>query len=763
MKRWIAFLLCASLFASFSAVYASEETMIISSKPAETNKNTPTTDEMQEMIKKVKPLLDVPQEASEFDWNYVAGSMGNPSRWTFTWSNEDSSLRVSASCDNDGNIIYYNFRDNTNQSSYSRFPKYKKADLEKQAKDFLKRVSPVTEKSLVLVPTMPSGIYSGTYTYRFVRYENGIIFPENYVTVSVNNQTGVVTSYNSNFNMGINIPEKKNIISEETAKEILGTKLKMNLSYRVKTDYEKENAPVKAYLVYTPESGYLSVDAETGEIYTRNFSWDERNAASEEIFSSANGALKQEGVMNDAAAPEYELNEKELEQLALLSGLITKNEAINKVVSNKYLYIDGDLTAVDADLTKGGGYDYVTGRKTNSEKYYWNIRFYNPVPSDKGYDYSYAAATVDAQDGSLVSFNSSLKDRYYYENNKLEYPEIKYSAELCRETAEEFLKGQIPDKFEFTRFSYSNPTNIVEYKTDGDLTIPVYGAYNFNYVRVNEGVDFTYNNINVGIDGVSGKIYNYNFRWFDKVEFESPLQAISEKEAFDIYVGTDGFGLNYELFSEYIYNKYLEENKYEDEYLDYDMLYDTSYSARLIYSAYNIKCNTVGAVSGMLLDYNGDLFEEQKPYEYNDISGHWAEQTIKIFADVGVGFASDEFLPDEIITRDDFLSLAENAGLYIGRDQYDNTKEKGEDFNRISAIKYIIDGMGYEKIASIPDIYNVNYADADEIRSEDMGYAALAKGLKIATGNNKNLLRPNDGLTRAEALTLLKNSLNALS
>ena len=35
-------------------------------------KNEPTTEEMERMIKLVKPRLDIPEEASEFSWNYNA-------------------------------------------------------------------------------------------------------------------------------------------------------------------------------------------------------------------------------------------------------------------------------------------------------------------------------------------------------------------------------------------------------------------------------------------------------------------------------------------------------------------------------------------------------------------------------------------------------------------------------------------------------------------------------------------------------------------
>ncbi|MBQ8758665.1 MAG: amidohydrolase family protein, partial [Clostridia bacterium] len=51
----------------------------------------------------------------------------------------------------------------------------------------------------------------------------------------------------------------------------------MALSYRLKTEYDDEGnlTSRKAYLVYTPTLSYVSVDAESGKVYTERNTWQE--------------------------------------------------------------------------------------------------------------------------------------------------------------------------------------------------------------------------------------------------------------------------------------------------------------------------------------------------------------------------------------------------------------------------------------------------------------------------------------------------------
>ena len=67
----------------------------------------------------------------------------------------------------------------------------------------------------------------------------------------------------------------------------------MVLSYSLKTEYDEETGEIKerkAYLVYRPEKGYVSVDAYTGEVYTERNTWTV-NETGKNMAGSGGGIL----------------------------------------------------------------------------------------------------------------------------------------------------------------------------------------------------------------------------------------------------------------------------------------------------------------------------------------------------------------------------------------------------------------------------------------------------------------------------------------
>ena len=68
--------------------------------------------------------------------------------------------------------------------------------------------------------------------------------------------------------------------------------------------------------------------------------------------------------------------------------------------------------------------------------------------------------------------------------------------------------------------------------------------------------------------------------------------------------------------------------------------------------------------------------------------------------------------------------------------------------------------MGYKRFAQIPGIFICDFEDADEIDSELLGYAAIAKGLGVVSGSNGKLL-PENTLTKGEAAVIIYNCLKS--
>ena len=785
------------------------------------NSSEPTTQDMEAVIKIVKPRIYVPDECNEFTWRFSAKNAYNDASWNFTWTTGDNSEkneRVNVSCDIEGNITGYNYRDYN--KIYGQLPVFSKKELETVADDFIKKALPKAYSDVKLHSSSGNGINSGEYTYHYIRYIDGYLFPDNYINVSVDFNSGKISSLRTDYNYDIEIERHENVITPEKAEEILGTRQKMELTYFTKTDVNKDTneRTVKAFLVYKPATSYLAVDAGTGEIYDTKSQWTV-NDSLEGGAGGFNAALKGE------AAPEfsqdYELTEEELAGLKELEGLISKEEAIKAVTQNEFLYIDPALTSVTADLNKNYSAVKTATFQNNDGSYIWYLNFSNPVIDDKYYNYAYADASVNAETGEIISFNCNLNDYYYYSKNNLDIPAVKYDAEASRKIAQDFLKNVAETKFNNAVETSYNAQNVINKIEKNEFTEIIYGAHSYHYKRVNEGIKFNSNYINVGVDGVTGKIYNYNTNWWSNIEFESPEGIITPELALSYLLSCDGYGLVYERNMAYIYtpltdsskidvcvafissldatvsnggdvdkiidkyaknidrDKLLELLKAGDdkqllkfvcdhfgvnpdeaekktvEYLDTGLFYDKQAYARLVYTCYDLGSEYISPFSGkQITRYGEEYIKDSNEYIYSDLEGHWIQKDAMLLADIGIGFDGGLFKPESNITIKEFISLSQSMNLYMP------IEDKDTDILRVEAIRHIIDSLGYEKIAKIGNIYKTDFADNADIKNEDIGYIAIAFGLGIIKGDG-SCVNAYSSLTRAQAISLLLNAVKA--
>lgn len=695
-------------------------------------KNEPTSKNLETIIKLVKGKISIPKDLSKFDYYYNTESYYSKAYWNLTWRTEDYSKRLSIQCDQDGNILNYH----SYEDGYGRFtPKYLKSELRDKADQFIKKVAPALYKKVEFVGTESQGTYSGQYIYNFRRVENGIPMPDNTISVGVNFETGKVVTYNANWLYDVKIPAKDVKISEKEAINIIGKNVTMKLAYQnaYSTD-TKGNTTIKAFLVYYPENSYIAVDAKTGEVYTTQNEWIKEQSGTTE--NAADTATK---------ADNGELSAEEMLEVEELKNLISKDKAIEIVTSNKSLLIDTNLKSISANLYKQRDY-YSAKDKVN---YVWNINLTDPreVNNDSKDMYrAYANARIDAKTGKILSFNASIKDYYNDSNNTWDSVSVKYNKEQGQKVLETFLKDQIPEKFKNTVLTNNGESYIIAYKEDKE----VYGGYYYGYDRVNEGINYSYNGIYGSVDGVTGKIYSFSYNWNDNVTFEAPKNIISAKKAFDSYIANDGFWLAYEVNSIHKYDK-----SYETKvgYYDYSDAYSMKNEVRLVYRT-DIYPNYISPFTGKQLDYNGKEYKKmESAYSYSDIKGHKSEKNIRLLADVGIGFEGGKFQPEKSITPAELKEFLTLVNFFYNTDKY-KLNEKSSSITRMETSKFMIQILGYEKIAKIKGIYSPDFKDKNKITESNLGYASLAQGLGLVTMNDKKLFNPTGKLTRGDAADL---------
>jgi len=110
-----------------------------------------------------------------------------------------------------------------------------------------------------------------------------------------------------------------------------------------------------------------------------------------------------------------------------------------------------------------------------------------------------------------------------------------------------------------------------------------------------------------------------------------------------------------------------------------------------------------------------------KPIEFNDIKGHWAEETIKSFTDKGFinGYEDNTFRPNNNMTRAEFVKVVNKVFGYTQKDEE-------------------------------------HFTDVNE---GDWYYEDICIGIKegYINGKSKDIFAPNDSITRQEVAMILTN------
>lgn len=692
---------------------------------------------LEAAIKEIKSKIAIPKDYSKFDYYYSDTNSYTGGIWSLTWKKPGDSSYIQVNCDSDYHITYYNHYIYSEKAN--KIPTYLKNELKGKAEDFLKKIVPVVYSKLEYMESNFDSIYNNTYTYVFQRKENGVLFPENGATVSVDGATGEIKHADINWLYGVSVPDAETKLTKEEAAELIDKNMNMKLSYRMNYfrifNGDSSSFEKKAFLVYEPDQGYISVDAKTGEVYLSKVEWVNN-------LTYAKGAAETTAADRDTGGA-Y-LSEEEIAKINELEKLITKEKAIELVTKNSYLYIDKNLSAYSAYLNKT---DNGSGKNAG---YVWNINFSDnrPFDADKNADNyrGYASATVDAMTGKILGFNTSIKGNYNDSTGKWNSVKIKYDQSESLAILEKFLKGQIKDRFDHSKLVSQNEDYIAYYKNENT---PVYGGYLYRYNRVNEGVEFAYNGISGAVDGVTGKIYSFYCNWEDDIKFESPKGAITPKEAFEKYISMEGYHLVYEINQVNNYNQEL----FPEKSAGYLATYKEKPEIRLVYRP-DVNPSFISPFSGQQLTANGEAYTKTMPYRYKDIEETKENRNILLLADMNVGFEGEYFHPTKEITRKELTGLLEKVG-YGWYDEADDSSDRL--ITREEIAMSFIKKLGLEKVAGLKGIYETGYYDEGGINPNYIGAVALAKGLGLMTGNADNNFNPKNNVTRAEAVNLILN------
>lgn len=686
---------------------------------------------LEDAVKAVKAKITVPSGLTEF--SYRSGTEGERKVWSMDWSNKDGDERVSASVDEKGNILRYSHDTQSSVPYKKKLPKISRQDARIKAEDFIGKMNPELPAQVKYVENDRQIAAESTYSLYFARVVDGVQFPENYISIMVNSETGEVQNYNLNWTDGLTFPAKEKAISPDKAENAFKEKLGFRLSY----SYKNKDKKIETFAVYSSVYQNSYIDALTGEKITLDFNINPMYDYAAGVPSYEAGYAK-----NQLAGAPVSLTPEEIKAIEEVSKLISKEDMEKKLRGIKALGLSDDFTVTSVSLDR----DWA-----DAESLIWQFSFTKNSKDSNG-EIASVGVNADAKTGELKDFWISVP-------GAKDSDTAKYDKQASKAAVEEFLKEIQPDKFKATEYDedFGQP-RVLDLSNE---KLPL--EYNFGYIRKVNGAVFPSNYISVRYDAVNGRITSYNMSWFN-VPFGPVDKVVPLDKIYDSLFKDIGLELQYK-------------SEYPDEYYikASGMPSDKKPEVKLVYVLNPQKPAIFDANTGDIITSDGEPFKEVKPPEYKDIKGHFAEKQIKVLAEYGITFEEgDEFNPDGNILQKDFAKLlcsllnyyfepkAASSGdnsqideMYktLIREGVIKASEKAPDsaVAREDSVKFLIRTLKYDKVADLKGIFNCGFKDKDKIDPALVGYVVIADGLNIIKGSN-GYFNPKKTLTRAEAV-----------
>ena len=644
--------------------------------------------------------------------------------WELTWqkynNNSSEVFNILINADN-GRVIRfdYNSFDHNNNPIIAKILK----DEAKQiSDDFVKKFRSDIAGQLIL-KDYAEDIPSTRYGFSYNRVVNGIEYINNSIYIVVDGITGKIVSFYEIWNKNETFEPIKDVISKEEINKIFYDNVQMELQY-IPINDSKTYRPIGARLVYNPiyPDNSSIIDAKTGKFE----SFDGPSIKIKELTSGEIAALKKGNLTKKNTG--NILSEEEIREIALE---IIENLDIKVTIQSVYY-------------------------NNNPNDYYGNEHLYYIDMIEENLNTNYSME-LNGFTGELIRYNKYVYDSYgiFGDNTK--------NWEECYNVAVNALAKFFPNEM------YSVDTKQIDYG------YPSYEYY-YTFTRKINGIPFYIDSISITVNANDGRVTGLNKFWSNNLTFSNPRNVISKDESKDVYFKYNEPNLVY-------YNSYM------------GMGPENNSKPKLSYMLAPVDKNNVSyfyidALTGKLLNHMGEAMGESSGQNPN-IIGHWAEKQIRIFdgyqyidskkinVDDKIAYKNlikllvdvkgNQYYDESMLGKLLFTNISEEDEMYKYLQHaivYNVLDNEARDINlnktviREELAKILIKYLGFEKIASMTEIYNLEkiYSDSNKIDKELTGYVALSRGLEILVGNNK-MFMPKKEVTWAEAIVAIVNAL----
>ncbi|WFA09038.1 S-layer homology domain-containing protein [Tissierella sp. Yu-01] len=631
-------------------------------------------DNLDKNIQKIKALFEIGDDYEDFD-KHEYDSYEGKKITSLYWRGQNRHINVGI--DEEGNIMSYSKGESSSdrQPSIYKFPKITREQGVESAKNFIKKLYPNILDKIKLVDE--EDLYTAYrrddlsgYNYNFIMIENDIVFNENTVYITVDNQTSEVINFNINWRDDLEFPDTEGIISTDEVKETYKDNINIGLSYIVR----EADKDTKSYLGYNIIDTDKTVDAKTKDMLNTSY----------KSMYSVYGSTSDQNMES--------LSNEEANQLINSKKVISREEISKKILDTFKLGEDYEIQ------------DHKLKGNKEKDSYVWEVMVIKRVKNGA----SGVSGRIDAVTGEILDFSDpgSWDD---------DLEEAKYRKEELLERAEEIIKNNSPEKYKE-----------VEYVGDEneDLVYSRNNVSNFLFIRKVNGIRVENDGFRIILNNVTGKVSSYYHGWND-LEFESPDNLIQEDEAKEIILKDRELELGYQTLKEekdkkdvkLVYDfkdkhivvdaktgevidirKELMEKQGKKEYKDIE----NSFAKEQIQKLQN-----------HITLFEGENFKPKQEITQKEFLQLLA-QTKDVYSYQDINYLYERFIREGILSQEE--------------------KDINATITREEAIKYIIRAFGQEPLDNIGDVYKLEYEDANDISDNLKGHIAIAKGLGLISG-----------------------------
>ena len=672
----------------------------------------------KEAAELVKQRISVPANSEAFSSNYLENE--GRGQWEFQWKGKKETVSATLDVGTGDVTSFYGYGQDYSGDT-KLVPKISRSQAVATAQEFLKKSVPSRVSSFRLVDTIPERSiplnYNRDHAIYFERVINGVSCPFNGAEFRISAATGKITYFYVNWDYTGTFPSAASIISGEKAAQTMknsGLELMYFRPYPAKEGQQRE---VK--LVYgINEPRRVLVDAITGKFVTSSYFY----TLSDAMYDL--GGMGGEGGM--AKSEVGGLTPIEEKEVTAVANLLSKEKAQEAVF--KYFKLPDGFVLDNARL-------FEDDRKDRIWQLGWTLK-------SEGKGSGYMSASVDAQNGELLSYSKSV----YVEGSEKE--QNKYSAAEAKAIGEKFLQNMQPVKM--GQVKYVDRQDYLEASRTAMLT----------YARLVNGIPFYEDSISVEVDRVTGEVISFNVQW-GKFVFPKASPAVSLDVAYSNLTAVNSLKMGYLR---------TEEPKFDR----------SEQKIGLYYYFQSSQPRLVDANSGKVLLDTGEEYTEKGNVEFTDIGGHSAEADIKLLQSLGVvGGASDKYEPNASAVNADFIKMLVLASgwsagegeqlegvpdtwyrpyyqtaVYHGVLSADSLPEADQVVSRMDCARWLVSAAGLKKAATLEGIYQVPAKDAAAIPEKDAGYAAIALKLGLLPSINGKF-SGDSVITRGQTATAL--------